>query len=499
MFNSLTEKFQAAFRNLTGRSQISENNIAQAMEEVRTALLEADVNYQIASRFVEDVRQECIGQSVLKSITPAQQAIKIVNDKLVALMGESNVPLDLSGTPTVIMLCGLHGSGKTTTTAKLASFLHKKYKKRVLLAACDLYRPAAIDQLEILAKELGMPVYADRDTHDVTEVAEMAVADAVRKNCDVVLLDTAGRLQIDEDLVQELVDVRGAVKPQEILLIADSALGQEAVSVAKHFDDALGITGVILTKLDGDARGGAALSIRQTTGCPIKFVTTGERIMDLEPFHPDRIASRILGMGDIVSLVERAQEQYREEEAAELERKLREASFGFDDFLNQLNKIKKMGGLLSIMKMLPGFNNIPQEALDPQKFKRVEAIIGSMTPKERRLPEIIDQSRCRRIGKGSGTSAEEVTLQVKQFMNMRVLMQQVSRGGSPTAGRTFGGMPGMGGGIGGGMGGLPNVSNLGACYGGGSSTSHAAALHRMKKEAKKKMEKAARKAQRKHR
>lgn len=494
MFNNLTDSLQNAFRKITGRSQLTESNMNEAMEDVRNALLDADVNYQIACQFVDEVRQECIGQSVLKSVTPGQQAIKIVNDKLVALMGESNVPLNLDGKPAVIMLCGLHGSGKTTTTAKLASYLHKKFKKRVMLAACDLYRPAAIDQLEVLGKELGVPVFSDRNNKNVTEIARQAVAEATRKDCDVVILDTAGRLQIDEVLVQELVDIKNAVNPQEILLVGDSALGQEAVSVAEHFNNALSITGIILTKLDGDARGGAALSMRQVTGRPIKFVTSGEQVADLEAFYPDRMASRILGMGDIVGIVERAQEQFKEEEAKELERKMREATFGFDDFLDQLNKIKRMGGFMNLLKLLPGMNNIPPEALDESKFKRVEAIISSMTPGERRLPDTIDTSRRRRIAKGSGTSEDEVNAQIAQFMQMRKMMQQLSRGGLGGLGNMFGGgmpnlggMGGMGGGFPGGMGGM-----------GGGFRPQQSASAAAKAAAKRKQEKAARKKNRRH-
>jgi signal recognition particle subunit SRP54 len=428
MFENLTGKFQDAFRKLTGKGKLSESNMSEALSDIRNALLDADVNYQIVQDFMEDVRQSCLGEEVLKSITPGQQTIKIVNDKLVELMGGSSEELSLNAVPSVIMLCGLHGSGKTTTTAKLALYLQKKHKKRVMFAACDLYRPAAIDQLEILAQELNMPVYSDRESKDVKQVALTALAQAQKQGRDVLIIDTAGRLQIDEELVQELIDLKRAMNPQEVLLVADSALGQEAVSVAQHFNEALDISGIILTKLDGDARGGAALSMRKSTGKAIKFVTAGEKATDLEVFHPDRMASRILGMGDVVSLVERAAEQFKEEEAAALEEKIKKSTFGFDDFLDQLSKIRRMGGFMSLLKFLPGMNQIPQEALDEEKFKRMEGMIHSMTVAERRLPEIIDNSRKRRIAAGSGSSLEEVNATIKQFMDMRVLMSQMASG-----------------------------------------------------------------------
>lgn len=449
MFNSLTDKLHSAFRKLTGNSTLTESNMGAALDEIRTALLDADVNYEIADKFIESVKAECAGQDVLKSVTPGQQTIKIVFDKLVELMGTESVPLVTDGQPSVIMLCGLHGSGKTTTSAKLAQYIQKKLKKRVLLAACDLQRPAAIDQLEVLGHEIGLPVYTNRETKDVVAVAVKAVAEAKRQLRDVVILDTAGRLQIDEDLVQELVKIKEAIQPQEILLVGDSALGQEAVSVANHFNDALGITGIILTKLDGDARGGAALSMRQTTGQPIKFITVGEKTTDLEAFHPDRMASRILGMGDIVSLVERAAEQIKAEEAEALEEKIRNSTFGFDDFLDQLSRVKKMGGLMSLLKFLPGMDAIPPEMLNDDSFKRTEGIINSMTQKERRLPEIINASRRDRIAKGSGAQSREVAALIRQFMQMRVFMSQISKQKDGGAGMLGTLMSGLQGGFGG--------------------------------------------------
>ena len=503
MFESLTDKLHYAFRKLTGTAQISESNMSEAMGEVRNALLSADVNYDIANQFIEEVKQECLGQDVLKSITPGQQAIKIVYDRLVILMGETAAELKIdSGTPenpAVIMLCGLNGNGKTTTAAKLANFLLKKHKKRTLLAACDLTRPAAIDQLEVLGQSLALPVYTDRSSKDVVAVAQAAVAQAKAKGCPVVLLDTAGRLQIDEPLVQELVRVKEAVHPQEILLVADAALGQEAVSVAKHFNDALDVTGIILTKLDGDARGGAALSMRQAIGKPVKFVTTGEQTIDLETFHPDRMASRILGMGDILTLVERAQTEFKEEEARKLEEKVRNATFDFEDFLTQLTRIKKMGGLMSLLKFLPGMGSIPAEAMDEKSFRQTEAIIRSMTPQERRLPDTINASRRARIAKGSGSTPQAVTEQIKVFMNMREVMSQVSRGGaSSMMGTLFGGGAG-----------LANLANMMQNRPGGAAGSFAnkgishqeassRANEKARREAKHKAEKAARKKNRKH-
>ena len=496
MFNNLTDKLQTAFRKLTGKGQLSERNMGEALEEIRKALLEADVNYEIANQFIDSVRQECVGQEVLKSVTPGQQTIKIVNDKLVELMGGADAPLNLDATPSVIMLCGLHGSGKTTTSAKLALYIQKKLKKRVLLAACDLMRPAAIDQLEVLGHELGMPVYADRTTPNVVAVAAAAVAECRRQGRDVVILDTAGRLQIDADLVQELVMIKQVVQPQEILLVGDAALGQEAVSVARHFDEALGLTGVILTKLDGDARGGAALSIRQVTGKPIKFVTVGEKPTDLEAFHPDRMASRLLGMGDVVTLVERAAEQIKEEEAKELEEKIRQSTFGFDDFLVQMQRIKRMGGLMSLLKMIPGMGSLPIDQVKEDDMRRMEGIVNSMTKSERRLPEIINSSRRQRIAKGCGVNYQEVSALIKQFLEMRTMMAQMSRGG------LFGGMPSMPSmptmpPMGGGMGRPP--MGMGGGYGVPRPASQSSGLsqqERDKKAAKRKMAEKSRKKNR---
>lgn len=439
MFENLTDGLQQVFRRLRGYGRLSESNISDAMDEIRTALLEADVNYQIVKEFIAEVREHCLGAEVLKSVTPGQQVVKIVNDCLVGLMGESSVPLDLGSFPSVIMVIGLHGSGKTTTAAKLAVNL-KKQNKKSLLVAGDIYRPAAIDQLEVLGNETGIPVYTDRSNPHVSVIAKNAVDSAVREGMDAVIIDTAGRLQIDDQMVQELVHINYAVSPKEILLVVDAALGQEAVSVADHFHKALGITGVILTKLDGDARGGAALSLRRVTNCPIKFVGVGEKVDDLEAFHPDRMASRILGMGDIVSLVEKAAEEIDEQEAARLEEKLRKQSFDFDDFLQQMRQMRKMGGLDSIIKMLPGggqLGSLPP-GLDSKKILHMEAAVCSMTKEERVRPEIINFSRRKRIAGGSGTSLEVVGQLIKQFSMMRKMMKKTSLINKLMSGSSFG-------------------------------------------------------------
>jgi signal recognition particle subunit SRP54 len=455
VFERLTDKFQTAFRSLTGRGRLTEANISAAMNEIRRALLDADVNYAVAKDFIAQVRKECLGEAVMESVSPGQQAVKVVHDRLVDLLGESRAPLDLEAKLSVIMLCGLHGSGKTTTSAKLAYHLREKEGRKVMLAAADLHRPAAIDQLEILGKELDFPVFADRESKDISQVAVDAMNAARQAGCDTLIVDTAGRLQIDTELVQELVELKRRTQPREILLVGDAALGQEAVSVAEHFDEALGISGIILTKLDGDARGGAAVSMRQVTGRPIKFVGVGERHTDLEPFHPDRMAGRILGMGDVVSLVERASEQFEADEAKKLEEKLRKSTFDFEDFTSQLNKIRKMGGFMSLMKMIPGMGGaLPDNlSVDDGEFNRIEGIINSMTKRERQNPEILGVSRRQRIAKGSGVSLTDVNQLIKQFMQMRQMMSRLGRGGGMGAamgelmaggGSSAGGAYGMG-------------------------------------------------------
>jgi signal recognition particle subunit SRP54 len=444
MFDRLSERFQTVFRNLTGRGTLTESNVEDAMRDVRRALLEADVHYKVAKDFVDQVRVECLGEKVLKNVAPGQMAVKIVHDHLVQLLGEANVPLNLEAKPAVIMLIGLHSSGKTTTAAKLAHFLRGKLHKKILLAACDLKRPAAIDQLEALGRELSIPVFSNKGTQDVVAVAEAARNQALGQGYDVLILDTAGRLQVDTDLVQELVAVRDRVQPQEILLVADAALGQQAVSVAEHFNQALAITGIILTKLDGDARGGAALSIRQVTGRPIKFTGVGERIPDLEAFHPDRLASRILGMGDIVSLVEKASEQFEEEEAKKLEAKMLANKFDFEDFQSQLGKIRKMGGILSLMDMFPGARQMKEQiSLDERQFHRIEGIINGMTLAERRKPELLNASRRRRVATGSGVPLLEVNQLVKRFEMMRDMMASIGKMAGGKHPQMAGGMPGQ--------------------------------------------------------
>ena len=472
MFENLTDKLQETFKKISGNAALTESNISDAMRDIRMALLEADVNYEIVKDFIAEVREECLGAKVLKSVTPGQQLAKIVNDKLVELMGESEAPLNLSGHPSVIMLVGLHGAGKTTSSAKLAAYL-KKNNKRVMLAAADIYRPAAIDQLEILGKELNIPVYSDRDATSVPQIASAACERAKREGIKCVIVDTAGRLQIDDNMVMELVQVKQSVNPTEIMLVADAALGQEAVSVADHFHKALDITGVILTKMDGDARGGAALSIRKVTECPIKFVGTGEKIEDFDVFYPDRIASRILGMGDVVSLVEKAAEQIDEDEARKLADKLKKNTFDFNDFLAQIGQMKKMGGMGSILKMLPGgakLANMPE--MEDKQISRMEAIILSMTKNERSKPDIIDFSRKKRIARGSGNTVEAVSQLIKQFSMMRKMMKKRGMMGKLMGGLMSGGLTdALGGGgmgaYGGGMPGLGGMPTAGG-FGGGS-------------------------------
>ena len=454
MFERLTDRLQSAFKELTGKGILTEKNVSDAMRDVRRALLEADVNYQVVKDFVAKVREECLGEEVLKSVTPGQQAIKVVNDRLAELLGEANVPLDLDARPAVIMLVGLHGSGKTTTAAKLAKYLRDKMGRDPLLAACDLHRPAAVDQLEFLGDQLSMPVYSDRETKDVARLAVTARETAAADGRDVVVLDTAGRHQIDEDLVQQLVDIKRRAQPREILLVADAALGQEAVSVAQHFDDALGISGIFLTKLDGDARGGAALSMRQVTGQPIKYVGVGEGLDDIQPFYPDRMASRILGMGDVVGLVEKASEHIEEEEAAELEEKMRKNQFDLADFLKQLQRLKKMGGILSLLDMIPGMGKFKDSIpADDRQFARLEGIICSMTPEERQKPDLLNASRRRRVARGSGVEVADVNQLMNQFDMMKKMMGNTDQMEDMMAGLQ-GGQGGLGGALGGG-GGLP--------------------------------------------
>ncbi len=428
MFDSLTDRLADTFKRLSGRGALTEKNVDDAMREIRMALLDADVNYKIVKEYIADVREACLGEKVLRGVNPGQMTKKVVHDHLVELMGEANAPLELNAFPATIMMVGLHGSGKTTTSAKLALHL-KKQGKRPLLVAADLHRPAAIDQLEVLAKEIDVPIFMNRTTQNIAEVANEARAHARHNGNDTMIFDTAGRHQIAADLVQELVMAQRVLNPDEILLVADAALGQEAVSVATHFDEALGLTGIVLTKLDGDARGGAALSMRKTTGKPIKLIGVGERLEDLQPFHPDRMADRILGMGDVVSLVEDIQDKIDEDEAKRLEQKMLKNKFDFDDFLSQLRQLKRLGGLSQLLDYLPGGKNLLKGAdFDESTLKHVEAVIQSMTKYERAHPEVMNAlSRRQRVANGAGRPLVEVQQLMKRFDMMRGMMSQFGR------------------------------------------------------------------------
>ncbi len=423
MFESLTDKLSKTLRNLRGTGRLTEDNMAEALKEVRAALLSADVHFKVAREFIDRVKAECSGQEVLKSVSPGQQVVKIINDELVSLLGEGTNELS-DKRPLKIMLVGLHGSGKTTSTAKLGRFLAKKNYKP-LLVGCDVYRPAAIDQLETLAKQESLGFYGDRTTQDVSRVGRDALKHAKSEGADAILFDTAGRLQIDENLIEEIKQLRKKVEPDEVLLVADSALGQEAVNVARHFHDAVRLTGIVMTKLDGDARGGAALSMKAITGVPIRFAGTGEKPGDFETFHPDRMASRILGMGDVVSLVEKAQESIDADEAEKMAEKMRKADFNLEDFLGQLRQIKKLGSMESIMGMLPGMSGVQVGDKEKQQFSRTEAIILAMTPRERHHPNILNGSRRMRIAKGSGTKVSDVNQLLKQYTQMRKMMKSM--------------------------------------------------------------------------
>ncbi len=428
MFDSLSGKLQHAFRNLRGLGKISEANVADSLREVRLALLEADVNFKVARDFIEQVRAKSLGQEVLRSIQPGQQIIKVIHDELVALLGSTNAALNLSGNPACLLLVGLHGSGKTTSSGKLARLLHKQGRAPLLVAA-DVYRPAAMDQLETLARSLDLPVFVQRGESDVLRIAREALDFARANNRNTLIFDTAGRLQIDEPLVQELVRLRDLVKPQEILLVLDAATGQEAVNVAAHFDQALQITGAILTKLDGDARGGAALSLKAVTGKPIKFAGVGEKLEEFEPFHPERMASRILGMGDVVSLVERAAEAVDLDEAQRLEEKMRKGQFTLEDFRDQLRQMRKLGSLEDIVKMLPGGDQMAGADLTKQEkeFRHMEAMICAMTLQERGNPHLLNAKRRQRIAKGSGVTVTELNTMLNKFNQMQAMMKKMGK------------------------------------------------------------------------
>ena len=428
LFSSLSDRFNHIFSKLKNRGRLTGLEIKEAMREVRIALLEADVNYMVAKDFVKNVSEKAVGDEVLKSLTPAQQVIKIVRDELTSLMSSNNQKLSVSpNPPTIIMMCGLQGAGKTTMCAKLGAYL-KKSGKRPLLVACDIYRPAAINQLQVVGKQANVEVF-ERGTQNPVKTAKQAVEHAIKQGLDTVIIDTAGRLHINEELMDELKNIKKEVSPTEILLVVDAMTGQDAVTVADAFNKDLDITGVILTKLDGDTRGGAALSIKAITGKPIKFTGVGEKIGDIEPFYPDRIASRILGMGDVLSLIEKAQEAVTEEEAKELEKKFRENSFTFDDYLQQIDSVKKMGNIKDLLAMIPGLGGkVKNLDIDERQMVVNKAIIQSMTPQERRNPDIIKASRRQRIAKGSGTSVQQVNQLIKQFEQSKELMKQMKSG-----------------------------------------------------------------------
>lgn len=425
-FEGLSSRLQEITRKLKGKARITESDLKEVLREVKFALLDADVNYKIVKDFVKVIEEKALGQDVLKSLTPGQQVIKIVKDELVDLLGGESSKINFtSNPPTIIMLVGLQGSGKTTTAGKLANLIRKQ-GKNPLLVACDVYRPAAIKQLQVVGKQLNVPVYANEQTKDVVMIAKQAINVAISKLNDVIILDTAGRLHIDEELMQELKDLKSSVKPHEILLVVDSMTGQDAVNVAETFNNNLGIDGVVLTKLDGDTRGGAALSVKKVTGKPIKFAATGEKLSDIEEFHPDRMASRILGMGDVLSIIEKAEETFDEEEALKMEKKLRKQKFDLEDYLAQLRQVKKMGSFSSILKMLPGMGNLKNIQIDDKEFDKVEAMICSMTLDERRNPKILNGSRRLRIAKGSGTTVQDINKFINSFEMTQKMMKKLT-------------------------------------------------------------------------
>jgi signal recognition particle subunit SRP54 len=431
MFENLSDRLERSFKILKGEGKITEINVAETLKDVRKALLDADVNYKVAKQFTDTVKQKALGMNVLTAIKPSQLMVKIVHDELAELMGGKAVELKLEGRPAVVLMSGLQGSGKTTFSGKLAKMLKERQHKSPLLVACDVYRPAAIQQLHVVGESVGVPVYSEPDNKNVVEIANNAIREAKQKNYNVVIIDTAGRLAVDEEMMTEIATLKQAVQPDETLFVVDSMTGQDAVNTAKEFNDRLDFDGVVLTKLDGDTRGGAALSIRTVVTKPIKFVGTGEKMEAIDVFHPERMADRILGMGDVVSLVERAQMQFDEEEAKRLEKKIRKNKFDFDDFMSQIQQIKKMGNIKDLASMIPGVGKAIKDVdIDDNAFKGIEAIINSMTPKERQNPDIINQSRRLRIAKGSGTKIDEVNRLMKQFDQTRKMMRMVSGMGS---------------------------------------------------------------------
>ena len=455
MFENLSDRLERSFKILKGEGKITEINVAATLKDVRRALLDADVNYNVAKTFTDTVKKKAMGMNVLTAVKPGQLMVKLVHDELAELMGGETVGLNLKGRPSIILMSGLQGSGKTTFSAKLANMLKKKQRKNPLLVACDVYRPAAIEQLKVVATQVEVPVYSEPDNKNVVEIARHAIQEAKSKGYDVVIIDTAGRLAVDEDMMREIETLKEAVQPDETLFVVDSMTGQDAVNTAKTFNDRLDFDGVVLTKLDGDTRGGAALSIRTVVTKPIKFIGTGEKMEAIDAFHPSRMADRILGMGDVVSLVERAQEQFDEEEARRLQKKIQKNKFDFNDFMGQIQQIKKMGNLKDLASMIPGVGKaIKDMDIDDDAFKGIEAIIQSMTPKERSNPEILNQSRRMRIAKGSGTTIQEVNRLLKQFDQTRKMMKMVTNTSKMNMmmGAMRGKMPNMPG--------MPNINDL---------------------------------------
>ncbi|MEN9701571.1 MAG: hypothetical protein RIR55_891 [Bacteroidota bacterium] len=440
MFNSLSEKLESAFKHLRGQARINDLNVANTLKDIRKALLDADVNFKIAKEFTDSIKEKAIGEKVINAISPGQLMVKIVQDELTALMGAEATPLSLNGNPTIILIAGLQGSGKTTFSGKLASYL-KAQKKSPLLVAADIYRPAAMDQLTVLAEQIGVDIFVERENKDAVSIAQNAIVYAKQNNKNVIIIDTAGRLAVDEVMMTEVANIKSAINPQEILFVVDSMTGQDAVNTAKAFNDRLDFTGVVLTKLDGDTRGGAALSIKYTVNKPIKFMSSGEKMDTLDVFYPERMAQRILGMGDITSLVEKAQAQYDEEAAKKLEKKIRKNQFDFEDFLTQIQQIKKMGNLKDLMGMIPGMGKSLKDVdIKDDAFKGVEAIIQSMTVLERRNPDMLTPSRKQRIANGSGKNIGEINAFIKQFDQMKQMMKMMN---GPMGSAMMSKMPGM--------------------------------------------------------
>ena len=444
MFDNLSDKLDKALHVLKGHGKITEVNVADTLKEVRRALLDADVNFKIAKEFTNKVKEQALGQDVLTTLQPGQLMVKLVKDELTQLMGGDTAGVNLSGNPTVILMSGLQGSGKTTFSGKLANFLKTKKNKNPLLVACDIYRPAAINQLHVVGDQIGVEVYSEEGNKNPVEIAQNAINHAKANGFNVVIVDTAGRLAIDEEMMNEIANVHNAIEPHETLFVVDSMTGQDAVNTAKAFNDRLNFDGVVLTKLDGDTRGGAAISIKSVVNKPIKFIGTGEKMEAIDVFHPARMADRILGMGDVVSLVERAQEQYDEEEARKLQKKIAKNEFGFDDFLSQIQQVKKMGNMKDLVGMIPGAGKALKDVeIEDDAFKHIEAIIHSMTPGERTKPSLLDAKRKKRIAKGSGTSIQQVNQLLKQFDQMSKMMKMMQGGGAKNMMRMMGGMKGM--------------------------------------------------------